>query len=100
MKVVADAWKSTCNVEKHGKRQAPTHPLPKVTIQSLTMMMKHGHIGEIEIIDDQQADSTSAVGSAQGLMQHHRYGNTDHQSPTHMPVQMHCPYHIRGNYGS
>ena len=40
---------------------------PKGTVWSLTMMMKHGHIGKTEIVGDQQADS------AQG--------------------SMHCPYH-------
>ena len=59
MNVLADAWKSTCNVEKHGKRQAPTHPCLKVTIQSLTIMMKHGHISETEIIDDHSTGNIS-----------------------------------------
>ena len=36
---------------------AGTYLPSKVTIQSLTMMMKHGHIDDTKIIGGQQADS-------------------------------------------
>ena len=40
------------NAEKRGKRQVLLRPCSKVVIRFLTVMMKHGYIGEFEIVDD------------------------------------------------
>merc|ERR1712055_875385 len=47
MNVLADALKSINNAEKRCKRQ--------VIIKFLTVMMKHGYIGEFECVDDHRA---------------------------------------------
>ena len=55
MQSLADALKTLNNAEKAGKRQVILRPCSKVVIRFLTVMMKHGYIGEFEIIDDHRA---------------------------------------------
>eukprot|EP01018_Ginkgo_biloba_P033921 Gb_37191 [translate_table: standard] len=53
--VLNDALKSMYNAEKRGKRQVLIRPSSKVIIKFLTVMQKHGYIGEFELVDDHRA---------------------------------------------
>lgn len=55
MNVLADALKGIINAEKRSKCQVIIRPCSKVIIRFLTEMMKHGYIGEFEIISDHRA---------------------------------------------
>ncbi|KAJ1734193.1 40S ribosomal protein S22 [Coemansia biformis] len=54
--VLNDCLKSITNAERRGFRQVMVRPSSKVIIKFLSVMQKHGYIGEFEIIDDHRAN--------------------------------------------
>ncbi|KAI9503430.1 40S ribosomal protein S22 [Coemansia spiralis] len=54
--VLNDCLKSISNAERRGKRQVLVRPSSKVIIRFLSVMQKHGYIGEFEIVDDHRSD--------------------------------------------
>ncbi|KAJ2720009.1 40S ribosomal protein S22 [Coemansia sp. Benny D115] len=53
--VLNDCLKSMSNAERLGKRQVLIRPSSKVIIKFLSVMQKHGYIGEFEIVDDHRS---------------------------------------------
>ncbi|KAJ2517005.1 40S ribosomal protein S22 [Coemansia sp. RSA 2049] len=53
--VLNDCLKSISNAERRGKRQVLVRPSSKVIIKFLSVMQKHGYIGEFEIVDDHRS---------------------------------------------
>eukprot|EP00158_Paraphelidium_tribonemae_P000918 Partr_v1_DN23680_c0_g1_i1_m19011 putative Ribosomal protein len=53
--VLNDCLNSMINAEKRGKRQVLIRPSSKVIVKFLSVMQKHGYIGEFEIVDDHRS---------------------------------------------
>jgi len=53
--VLNDCLRSIFNAEKRGKRQVLVRPASKVIVKFLQQMMKHGYIGEFEVVDDHRS---------------------------------------------
>jgi small subunit ribosomal protein S15Ae len=50
--VLNDCLRAIVNAERLGRRQVLVRPSSKVVIKFLQTMMKHGYIGEFEVVDD------------------------------------------------
>jgi len=53
--VLNDCLNAINNAEKAGKRQVMIRPSSKVIVKFLTVMQKHGYIGEFEEVDDHRS---------------------------------------------
>ncbi|PWN50882.1 putative RPS22A-ribosomal protein S15a.e.c10, cytosolic [Violaceomyces palustris] len=53
--VLNDALNSIVNAERKGKRQVLVRPSSKVVIKFLSVMQKHGYIGDFEEVDDHRS---------------------------------------------
>ncbi|KLO15531.1 ribosomal protein S15a [Schizopora paradoxa] len=53
--VLNDCLKSIVNAEKRGKRQVLIRPSSKVIVKFLSLMQRHGYIGEFELVDDHRS---------------------------------------------
>ncbi|PVU87189.1 hypothetical protein BB559_006186 [Furculomyces boomerangus] len=53
--VLNDCLRNINNAEKRGKRQVLIRPSSKVIVKFLSVMQRHGYIGEFEEIDDHRS---------------------------------------------
>ncbi|KAF9471094.1 ribosomal protein S8 [Pholiota conissans] len=53
--VLNDCLNNIVNAERRGKRQVLIRPSSKVVVKFLSVMQRHGYIGEFEIVDDHRS---------------------------------------------
>ncbi|EOR01357.1 hypothetical protein E3P92_01528 [Wallemia ichthyophaga] len=53
--ILNDALNNIVNAERRGKRQVLVRPSSKVVVKFLSVMQKHGYIGDFEEVDDHRS---------------------------------------------
>jgi len=53
--VLNDCLNNIVNAERRGKRQVLIRPSSKVIVKFLSVMQRHGYIGEFELVDDHRS---------------------------------------------
>merc|ERR1712113_851791 len=106
--VLNDALNAINNAEKSGKRQVLIRPSSKVIIKFLTVMQKHGYIGEFEEVDDHRngkiviqlngrINKTGVISPRYNVQL--RDIEKCRQAPSFASIRFHRPYHLRWYHG-
>ncbi|KAL8961348.1 MAG: hypothetical protein Q9193_002088 [Seirophora villosa] len=74
--VLNDALNAINNAEKAGKRQVLIRPSSKVIVKFLSVMQRHGYIGEFEEVDDHRSGKIVIQLNGRSACNLHIYGSS------------------------